>query len=98
VGTFVKDLSGVYQHSITTLTLRSVIDSDLSQVLIVDNSPIAYSHNIGNNVASFIPYHMTENAVPISDFLGEDANDKALLDLLPFLDALRNVGLATLQF
>jgi len=65
VGTFVKDLS--------------VIESDLSQVLIVDNSPVAYSHNI-------------ENAVPISDFLGEDSNDKALLELLPFLDALRNVG------
>jgi len=59
---FVKDLS--------------VIGNDLSQILIIDNSPVAYSHN-------------TENAIPISDYIG-DADDRCLLELLPFLDILRH--------
>jgi len=50
---------------------------DLSQTIIVDNSPISYSHN-------------EENAVPISNFLG-GKNDKALFNLIPFLHALASV-------
>jgi len=61
-GNFVKDLS--------------LIGQDLSTTIIVDNSPIAYSHN-------------KENALPIDNWMGDNPQDDALLNLLPFLNALR---------
>mmetsp|Transcript_15980 Transcript_15980/g.32825 ORF Transcript_15980/g.32825 Transcript_15980/m.32825 type:complete len:268 (+) Transcript_15980:211-1014(+) len=59
-GNFIKDLS----------TVRD----DLSQVVIVDNSPAAYTYN-------------ADNAVPISTWYN-DREDDALLGLLPLLSGL----------
>ncbi|KAF9432733.1 Nuclear envelope morphology protein 1 [Entomortierella beljakovae] len=53
----------------------SLINQDLSTVCLLDNSPVSYSLN-------------RENGIPISSWI-DDPNDEALLDLLPFLDALR---------
>jgi len=61
-GNFIKDLS--------------LIRQDLSSTIIIDNSPIAYSHN-------------KENALPIDNWMGDNPNDESLLNLLPFLNALR---------
>jgi len=61
-GNFIKDLS--------------LIKQDLSSTIIIDNSPIAYSHN-------------KENAVPIDNWMGDNPRDESLLNLLPFLNALR---------
>jgi CTD nuclear envelope phosphatase 1 len=61
-GNFVKDLG--------------LIGQDLSSTIIVDNSPIAYSHN-------------KENALPIENWMGDNPQDDALLNLLPFLNGLR---------
>jgi len=61
-GNFVKDLS--------------LIGQDLATTIIVDNSPIAYSHN-------------KENALPIDNWMGDNPQDDALLNLLPFLNGLR---------
>jgi Dullard-like phosphatase family protein len=61
-GNFIKDLS--------------LIGQDLATTIIIDNSPIAYSHN-------------KENAMPIDNWMGDNPADDALLNLLPFLNALR---------
>jgi RNA polymerase II subunit A small phosphatase-like protein/CTD nuclear envelope phosphatase 1 len=61
-GSFIKDLG--------------LIGQDLATTIIVDNSPVAYSHN-------------RENALPIDNWLGDNPKDESLLNLLPFLDALR---------
>lgn len=61
-GNFIKDLS--------------LIGQDLANTIIVDNSPIAYSHN-------------KENALPIENWMGDNPSDDALLNLIPFLGALR---------
>jgi len=55
--------------------LRTVCP-DLSKIVIIDNSPVAYSLN-------------RENAIPITDYFGDNPKDEALLQLLPFLSALR---------
>jgi len=68
-GVYIKDLQSVYH--------------DLSQMVIIDNSPTAYSLN-------------RENAIPISDWTGQEHGkglcDEALLALLPFLSALRHTS------
>eukprot|EP01116_Phalansterium_solitarium_P006939 TRINITY_DN19377_c0_g1_i1.p1 TRINITY_DN19377_c0_g1~~TRINITY_DN19377_c0_g1_i1.p1 ORF type:complete len:281 (-),score=93.20 TRINITY_DN19377_c0_g1_i1:451-1293(-) len=64
-GSYVKNLHSIYH--------------DLSQVVIIDNSPAAYSLN-------------RENAIPIADWLGDNAQDEALLTMLPFLNALRHIS------
>ncbi len=51
--------------------------SDLSSVLILDNSPAAYRN-------------FMQNAIPIRSWFS-DPTDTCLLSLLPFLDALRFV-------
>jgi len=61
-GNFIKDLSHIQQ--------------DLTSTIIIDNSPIAYSHN-------------KENAIPIDNWMGDNPSDDALLNMLPFLNALR---------
>jgi len=61
-GNFIKDLS--------------LIKQDLASTIIIDNSPIAYSHN-------------KDNAVPIDNWMGDNPRDESLLNLLPFLNALR---------
>ncbi|RKO86745.1 NLI interacting factor, partial [Blyttiomyces helicus] len=53
----------------------AVVEPDLSQVCLVDNSPISYAMN-------------QDNGIPIEGWVSDPA-DEALLDLLPFLDALR---------
>ena len=53
----------------------SVIESDLSQICLLDNSPMSYVDH-------------PDNAIPIESWIN-DPHDEALLDLLPFLDALR---------
>ncbi|KAI9207592.1 NLI interacting factor-like phosphatase-domain-containing protein [Polychytrium aggregatum] len=60
-GTYVKNLS--------------LVDPDLSQVILVDNSLAAFAMN-------------EDNGIPIESWMN-NPNDEALLDLLPFLDALR---------
>jgi len=61
-GNFIKDLG--------------LINQDLSATIIIDNSPIAYSHN-------------KENALPIDNWMGDNPSDESLLNLIPFLNALR---------
>ncbi|KAJ3211877.1 Nuclear envelope morphology protein 1 [Dinochytrium kinnereticum] len=53
----------------------SIIEPDLSQVCLVDNAPVSYAIN-------------QDNGIPIENWTS-DVTDEALLDLLPFLDALR---------
>ncbi|KAG9294048.1 hypothetical protein G9A89_000670 [Geosiphon pyriformis] len=53
----------------------TIIEPDLSKVCLVDNSPVSYSLH-------------EENGIPIEGWIS-DPKDEALLDLLPFLDALR---------
>ncbi|ORX84006.1 hypothetical protein K493DRAFT_239477 [Basidiobolus meristosporus CBS 931.73] len=54
------------------------IEADLNKIALVDNSPITYSIN-------------QENAIPIKGWMNNNSKDEALLELLPFLDALRFV-------
>ncbi|KAI9223137.1 NLI interacting factor-like phosphatase-domain-containing protein [Blastocladiella britannica] len=63
------------QHGTTYLKDLRVIDADLSQVCLLDNSPISFAIN-------------QANGIPIEGWVS-DSNDEALLELLPFLDALR---------
>ncbi|KAJ3083819.1 Nuclear envelope morphology protein 1 [Quaeritorhiza haematococci] len=63
------------QHLGTYVKNLSVVEPDLSQVALVDNSPISYAMN-------------KDNGIPIEGWIS-DPHDEALLDLLPFLDALR---------
>ncbi|CAG8643131.1 3210_t:CDS:2 [Rhizophagus irregularis] len=53
----------------------TIVEPDLSKVCLVDNSPISYAMQ-------------QENGIAIEGWIN-DPNDEALLDLLPFLDALR---------
>ncbi len=55
----------------------SLIDSDISKICLLDNSAASFA---------FYP----DNAIPIESWK-DDPNDSALLDILPFLDALRFV-------
>jgi len=73
-----------YRQSCTSLPFGgfvkdiSIVNKPLSDVVIIDNSPVAYS------------WHR-DNAIPISDWWGgrpEMVEDTSLLDLLPFLEAL----------
>uniref|UniRef100_A0A3B3R9Q0 protein-serine/threonine phosphatase n=1 Tax=Paramormyrops kingsleyae TaxID=1676925 RepID=A0A3B3R9Q0_9TELE len=61
LGSYIKDLS--------------VVHSDLSSIVILDNSPGAYRGH-------------PDNAIPIKSWFS-DPSDTALLNLLPMLDALR---------
>eukprot|EP00210_Caulerpa_lentillifera_P008432 g8044.t1 len=63
-GVFVKDL------------IR--LGRDLSQTIIIDNSPLSYAFQPGN-------------AVPITGFVG-DQTDRALLDILPILEELADTS------
>ncbi|KAJ2325519.1 Nuclear envelope morphology protein 1 [Coemansia sp. RSA 2611] len=54
----------------------AAINQDLSQVVLVDNSPLSYFIN-------------PTNGIPIQPWINSDPKDEALLDLLPLLDALR---------
>ncbi|TPX63762.1 hypothetical protein SpCBS45565_g06404 [Spizellomyces sp. 'palustris'] len=62
-GTYIKNLA--------------IVEPDLSQVCLVDNSPISYQDN-------------EDNGIPIEGWIS-DPRDEALLDMLLFLDALRYV-------
>eukprot|EP01111_Echinosteliopsis_oligospora_P010371 TRINITY_DN3216_c0_g1_i1.p1 TRINITY_DN3216_c0_g1~~TRINITY_DN3216_c0_g1_i1.p1 ORF type:complete len:254 (+),score=37.43 TRINITY_DN3216_c0_g1_i1:160-921(+) len=53
-----------------------MIGQELSSTILVDNSPIAYSNN-------------KDNALPIENWMGDNPQDDALLNLIPFLSALR---------
>ncbi|KAH8300185.1 hypothetical protein KR044_011208, partial [Drosophila immigrans] len=67
------------QHCISSTNLISknlnVVNRDLSKVFIIDNSPGAYRD-------------FPQNALPIKSYI-YDPDDEELLNLLPFLDALR---------
>ncbi|CAG8480252.1 12287_t:CDS:2 [Ambispora gerdemannii] len=67
--------SGAYVKDLTK------VEPDLSKVCLIDNSPISYSLQQDNPI-------ITENGIPIKEWIN-DPKDEALLDLLPFLDALR---------
>jgi len=62
-GSYIKDLQTVCK--------------DLSKVVIVDNSPLAYSFN-------------KENGIAIPDYLGTNNDDESLLHLLPLLEQVRD--------
>jgi len=62
-GAYVKDLQ--------------IVCKDLSKVVIIDNSPAAYSCN-------------KENAIPIEDYFGNNQQDQSLTNLLPLLEDLKN--------
>ncbi|GBB89218.1 hypothetical protein RclHR1_01590023 [Rhizophagus clarus] len=53
----------------------TIVEPDLSKVCLIDNSPISYAMQ-------------QENGIAIEGWIS-DPHDEALLDLLPFLDALR---------
>jgi len=53
------------------------VSKDLSKVVIVDNSPIAYSLN-------------KENGIAIPDYFGTNQQDESLLHLLPLLEEVRD--------
>ncbi|XP_062456755.1 CTD nuclear envelope phosphatase 1 isoform X1 [Rhea pennata] len=77
LGSYIKDLS--------------VVHSDLSSIVILDNSPGAYrSHPGRSQVSSLAAPHCcaSDNAIPIKSWFS-DPSDTALLNLLPMLDALR---------
>ncbi|KAH8354881.1 hypothetical protein KR093_000331, partial [Drosophila rubida] len=67
------------QHCISSTNFISknlhIVNRDLSKVLIIDNSPGAYRD-------------FPQNALPIKTYI-YDPKDEELLNLLPFLDALR---------
>ncbi|EDW01289.1 CTD nuclear envelope phosphatase 1 [Drosophila grimshawi] len=67
------------QHCVSTSSFVSKnlfgVNKDLASVFIIDNSPSAYRD-------------FPENAIPIKSYI-YDLNDQELLNLLPFLDALR---------
>ncbi|XP_062133664.1 CTD nuclear envelope phosphatase 1 [Drosophila sulfurigaster albostrigata] len=67
------------QHCVSSTNLISknlhVVSRDLSKVMIIDNSPGAYRD-------------FPQNAIPIKTYI-YDPHDEELLNLLPFLDALR---------
>jgi len=55
----------------------SKVSPDLANILIIDNSEIAYKY-------------FPDNAIPINDYMGDlTPNDDSLLGLLPMLDCLR---------
>ncbi|XP_046850807.1 CTD nuclear envelope phosphatase 1-like [Xenia sp. Carnegie-2017] len=62
-------------HFGTYIKDLSIISEDLSSIFILDNSPGAYMNN-------------KDNAIPIKSWFA-DPSDKALLNILPMLDALR---------
>lgn len=55
-----------------------LVDTDLANVILIDNSPFSYRN-------------FQQNAIPINSYF-YDPSDEALLNLLPFLDALRFVN------
>ncbi|KAJ3256339.1 Nuclear envelope morphology protein 1 [Boothiomyces macroporosus] len=52
-----------------------LVEQDLSKVILIDNAPFCFGIN-------------PDNGVPINTWIN-DTKDECLLDLLPFLDALR---------
>jgi len=55
-----------------------IVCGDLSKVAIIDNSPAAYSVNKDNGIA-------------IEDWIGNNAQDQALLNLLPLLSDMKDM-------
>lgn len=55
-----------------------LVDTDLANVILIDNSPFSYRN-------------FQQNAIPINSYF-YNPGDEALLNLLPFLDALRFVN------
>ena len=80
-GSYIKDLS--------------LVEADLSRVCFMDNSPISYSWNKGEQhmIARkhFIETGLSANALPIEGWTS-DPNDEALLQSIPLLDSLRFVN------
>lgn len=76
VGGYTKDLSAIHP--------------DLSSICILDNSPGAYRKFPRELPPNFLKtsYYIPDNAIPIPSWFS-DPNDTCLLNLLPFLDALR---------
>jgi len=71
----------------------SLIESDLSRVCLIDNSPVSYNVNPGlfPLLHTHLPYALTlvkANGIPIEGWIS-DPSDEALLHLLPVLDSLR---------
>lgn len=70
----------------------------MSRVCLVDNSPISYQDNEGMFAMHAFSYEnksitltvFLDNGIPIEGWIS-DPHDEALLDMLPFLDALRYV-------
>ncbi|KAI8813453.1 CTD nuclear envelope phosphatase 1-like protein [Cladochytrium replicatum] len=68
-------ISSCTQHNGKYLKNLATVEPDLSQVCLIDNSPISYAIN-------------QDNGIPMAGWMN-DPQDGALLDLLSFLDGLR---------
>ncbi|KAK6049175.1 Dullard-like phosphatase domain protein [Cooperia oncophora] len=72
-GGYTKDLSAIHQ--------------DLSSIFILDNSPRSLQ-KVSSMITWYQEVAIAENAIPIPSWFS-DPSDTCLLNLLPFLDALR---------
>lgn len=67
-----------------------MVDADLSRVCLLDNSPASFAIHPGKKNRRNNYFLLLDNGIPIDGWVSEQ-NDTALLDFLPFLDALRFV-------
>jgi len=70
-----SQFEGMFIKDLTTVCGDNGAEG-LSRCIIIDNSPISYMWN-------------QENAIPCESWMADNENDQELLNLLPFLEALR---------
>ncbi len=73
-----------------------VLGRDLNQLVIIDNSPQAFGYQVSIVVALCLLYAhdvcmQLDNGIPIESWFDDDG-DRELLNMLPFLDQIRNVS------
>ena len=74
----------------------SRVERSLSRLVIIDNTPCAYSMHEGvaahrHHAASLTGLLFAANAVPISSFTEDSVGDDKLLTLLPFLESIHGL-------
>ncbi|KAJ3122705.1 Nuclear envelope morphology protein 1 [Nowakowskiella sp. JEL0407] len=78
-------------HGANYMKNLALVEPDLSQVCLIDNSNVSFGINPGKQPRERddrVTELVVDNGIPISSWMN-DPHDDALLDLLPFLDALR---------